>query len=183
MTPTCFFSCDTQYRLARHEASCTDTTVIKFTERIYGQNADTRKELIDLGVIPRSFKRSVVAYDIESIMVPQQFQLAGNTYHHGYQSPLSIALAGKGFTDFWLRKDMSEDAISSMVQKFLIRLECLANQYYNSLPSGLKAYYDAIKTELKTEKPSVHRKSQIYSHMRYIKGLFRLTAMGFNSQV
>lgn len=180
-TPTCYFSCDTLFRLDRHEKSCTDVTKIKYSERIYGENADTRQELIDLGVIEKDFKRSVVAYDIESISIPQNVQLSSMVYNHATQSPLSIALAGEGFTDFFVRTNMTEEAVGLMVRKFLIRLECLGNRYYNSLPEGLKEYYNDIKNELKSN-PSVQRKSQLINQLRYIRGLFRLTVIGFNSQ-
>ena len=167
--------------LNRHQQSCTNVTKVSYVEKSYDPVDDVKAELIKKGVLPPEFSRAVASFDIESLQVPVERSIGKSTVLHGCQTPISVALSTSSHDYFFLRQSMNEKSITDMVGKFLEKVEEISDNYYAELPSSLKDYYDDIKEQL-LGPVSVRRKNVIYAHANYIRNLFKMPILGFNSQ-
>jgi len=162
---------------------CTNETYVRYQEKKYGENIDTKKELITQGILPKYYDTNqFITFDIETINLDREESIGRSTVIHAEQSPISIALSTGSGDYFFVRKDMSTEAVGVMVKEFLTKLTELRIKYYKQIPPSIKNYYEEMKDELLAKSTSVKRKQEIYRHSQYIRNMLRLKVLGFNSQ-
>ena len=149
---SCLYSTNKLFNLKRHESSCRDHVKVKYKEQFYGTNQNVRKELIELGVLKADDNNMAkfVTWDIESFNSPRSEKVGESTIIYGKQEVVSIAIScnfsGSG-NYFFIRRSMDHLAGVTLVQLFLEKLNDLSEDYYCSLPSKIKDYYDQAKLE------------------------------------
>jgi len=97
-TDSCIYSTNQKSNLVRHEFTCTDQTKMCYKEVTFGGGNDTKKELVALGVLPVDDPNILkfATFDIESVNVPKNDEIGGQTIIFGKQEVVSIDTVFEG---------------------------------------------------------------------------------------
>ena len=82
----------------------------------------------------------------------------------------------------FVKESDDHDAENKIVQDFLNKLVSFQAEHYAQLPDSVKNYFELVTNRLKNEKDLyVSEKTKLYDHKTFIKKIFKLNCIGFNS--
>jgi len=151
---------------------------------MFGGGDTVREQLIKDGILPSSYDTNscFCTFDIETINIPKEVEIGTSTIVHTEQTPVSIAITTETGDHFYFRETMDESSVTKMIEKFMEKLEELAAIHYAIIPKSVKDYYEQAKIEVLDKSTSVKNKQKIYRYTAYIRNLFKLKVVGFNSE-
>ena len=178
----CGYSTRNIFNLRKHEKSCTDQTIFKYREVEFGNPRDIQKELIDLGVIEKDTKLyQIVTFDIETLLSQEKFQF-GQTFVNGREIICSIGYYfSESENHVFLSSDSSKESGTKIVSEFLDKMLELQEMHYANVSEKIKKYFDLVCEKLKDKSLSVSEREKLLGHRNFIREIFKLNVIGFNS--
>ena len=138
----CLYSTTVKTTFDRHEAACTDESIVESKQIAYGPNQNMGDYAIDAGILPDEFKkyrqRHIVCWDIETLETNTNCDEPGQ---QAILKPLSIATSTNipdQQDQFWVRKSSAPNDGQQLVDEFLDYLFRLENSYYETIPHEIR---------------------------------------------
>ena len=126
----------------RHEAACTDESIVQGKQEMYGPNQNMCDFALDEGLLPDKFKnyrqRYLVCWDIETLETSENCDEPGQ---QAILKALSIATSTNIPNEqdqFWVRKSSAPKDGQQLVDEFLDYLFRLENSYYETIPNEIR---------------------------------------------
>ena len=146
----CSQICKSVAKLDEHHAAHIKQR-ITCQQEILGKNAFIWDEMIEQAILPKGFRQTnFLTWDIESLIVPSDIGLR--------HTPVTISCC-KNFGEerewFCARSDMSPEALSKMMKKFVDYVEKSAIEYQKLLPPEISDNIRAFYIQLKLSFPYV----------------------------
>ena len=181
-TESCFYSTRNKSNFMKHLKICSDKTKFTYSECEYGNKFDVEAELRDLNIIKGDINFPFCSYDIETFFKSGDFHTISKTEVNGVSDLVSIGYfyseSKKGV--FVKKSDDPSDA-TEIIDRFLKKMFEIQNEIFESLDPSIIEYYQIIQAELKASDTSVPRKAQLYAHKNFLRKMWTLIVIGYNS--
>ena len=143
-------------------------------QKIYGDQTCTLGEIIELGLLPESFRSyrqsKLGVFDIETLQQPIETDECNSLVYEAVQFPVSIGFASniQGFEqEFFIRSSSDPEDGYQMVKKFLNHLALVRTKFLETIPVEIT---DAIeRLQIMSKQKFSKKKLKLVSHLNFLK--------------